>query len=165
MTPHLRHAARALLLDDTDAVLLCRFDFRDHGGPVVWAAPGGGIDPGESELACLRRELAEEVGLELAHEPEKVWRHEVVEAGHAEGYDGICNHYFLLRTERFAPRGVLTDEELAAENVTGFAWWPLEDIAAYTGPDLFSPRRLGDHLEALLRDGVPPEPLELGPDH
>ncbi|HET7532913.1 MAG TPA: hypothetical protein VFJ83_07195 [Nocardioidaceae bacterium] len=40
----LRHAARALVLDDTDSVLLCRFDFRRQGGPVVWAAPGGEID-------------------------------------------------------------------------------------------------------------------------
>lgn len=159
---NLRHAARALVLDDTDSVLLCRFDFRRQGGPVVWAAPGGGIDPGESELECLRRELAEEVGLELVGDLPKVWRHEVVEAGHAPGYDGVVNHYYLMRAERFAPRGLLTDEELAAENVTGFAWWPLSDVLSYDGPDLFSPRRLGAHLSELLREGPPPEPRELG---
>jgi 8-oxo-dGTP diphosphatase len=162
VSPSLRHASRALLVDDTDAVLLCRFDFRDRGGPVVWASPGGGMDPGESELACLRRELVEEVGFELDHEPAKVWRHEVVEPGHAEGYDGIVNHYYLVRTARFTPRGAFSDEELADEGVTGFAWWPLADITSYAGTDLFSPRRLGDRLGALLREGVPAEPVELG---
>ncbi len=160
--PNLRHSARALLVDGGDAVLLCRFDFRDRGGPVVWAAPGGGMDPGETELDCLRRELVEEVGLELTGTPQKVWRHEVVEAGHASGYDGVVNHYFLVRTDRFTPRGAFTDEELAAEGVTDFAWWPLQDIAGYTGTDLFSPRRLGSHLTELFRSGVPAAPVELG---
>ena len=102
----LRHSARALIIDDTDAVLLCRFDFRSsRGGPVVWGSPGGGMDPGESELACLRRELVEEVGFELDREPAKVWRHVILEPGHAESFDGIVNHYSLVRTARFTPRG------------------------------------------------------------
>ena len=66
------------------------------------------------------------------------------------------------RAERFASRGLLADEELAAENVMGFAWWPLSDVLSYDGPDLFSPRRLGVHLSELLREGPPPEPRELG---
>lgn len=159
--PRLRHASRALILDETDAVLLVRFDFSDRGGPVVWTAPGGGVDPHETEVECLRRELAEEVGIELTEVPPKVWRHEFVAPGHADGYDGLVNHYFLLRTERFTPRGGFTDEELAAEGVTGFAWWPLEEVVSYDGPDRFSPRAFGVHLVDLLRDGVPEAPLDL----
>lgn len=162
MTPELRHSARALILDESGAILLCRFDFTDRGGPVVWAAPGGGIDAGETEVDCLRRELAEEVGLALSETPPKVWRHRVVGVGHAFGYDGVVNHYYLVRAARFTPRGDLSDDELAAENVTGFAWWALGEIDAYPGPDLFSPRRLGRHLARLLRTGPQPELLELG---
>jgi 8-oxo-dGTP pyrophosphatase MutT (NUDIX family) len=51
-------------VDEADRVLLCRFAFDKPDGPVVvWAAPGGGLEPGETPLAALRRELAEEIGL------------------------------------------------------------------------------------------------------
>lgn len=159
--PRLRHACRALILDEHHDLLLCRFDFRHRGRPVVWAAPGGGMDDGESELDCLRRELAEEVGLGLGQDPPKVWRHEVVAQGLIDGYDGLVDHYFLLRTTRFTPRGAFTGQQLEAENITAFAWWSQQDIAVYSGPDVFAPRGLGGHLAALLSHGPPEKPLEL----
>src|ERR1700678_4355466 len=56
----LRRAVRAIILADDDRVLLCRFGFPHPavpaGATVVWAAPGGGIEPGELPLAALRPE-------------------------------------------------------------------------------------------------------------
>jgi 8-oxo-dGTP pyrophosphatase MutT (NUDIX family) len=57
----LRDAVRAVVLDPDERVLLVRFEFPNWRG---WATPGGGIDPGESDEAAIRRELAEETGLE-----------------------------------------------------------------------------------------------------
>ncbi|MEU5246560.1 hypothetical protein AB0G81_21030, partial [Streptomyces asoensis] len=37
------------------------------------------------------------------------------------GYDGVVNDYVLVRSAGFLPRGGLSDEELAAENITGHA--------------------------------------------
>jgi 8-oxo-dGTP diphosphatase len=160
---NLRPSARAIILDENDRILLCRFEFaRDGRQVVVWATPGGGVEPGESLLAALRRELMEEVGLQIDHQaPPHVWHQEIVRAGHAAGYDGVINDYFLVRVPAFTPRGSLSDEELAAENVTGLRWWPLADVANYQGSDLFGPRSLAALLEALLRDGPPPEPVQL----
>jgi hypothetical protein len=72
--------------------------------------------------------------LEITADPPHVWHQEVVAAGHAPGFDGIVNDYFLIRTNHFEPRGELTDDELAAaENLAAFRWWRLSEIAGYTG--------------------------------
>ncbi len=63
MTRAPRPAARILLLDPEDRVLLFRFDAGDR--PPFWATPGGAIDPGESFAQAARRELREETGLDL----------------------------------------------------------------------------------------------------
>lgn len=158
----LRHAARALIVDEDERVLLCRFAIREPPGTVVWAAPGGKIEPGESLLEALRRELREEVGLAVDGEPPHVWHQEVVAPGHASRHDGVINDFFLVRTAAFEPRGTLSAAELAAENITELRWWPLREIASYDGTDLFAPRDLATPLTALLADGAPAEPVRLG---
>ena len=159
----LRPGARGIILDETDRILLCRFEFVREGKPVVvWTAPGGGVEPGETLLAALRRELQEEVGLEITGEPPHVWHQEVVRAGHADGYDGVINDYFLIRTAAFTPRGTMTDSQLAAENVTGFRWWSHAELTCYQGTDLFGPRGLAAGLAALLAAGPAAVPVRFG---
>ncbi len=158
-TPNLRHSVRAIVLDERDRILLCRFTAPEA---VVWGTPGGGIEPGETPHAALRRELREEIGLVLDGSPPHVWHRKVVAPGYVQGYDGAIHDYFLVRTTAFRPAGALSSTELAAENITGFRWWPLPEIAAYRGPALFGPRDLAGPLAGLLRDGVPDRPVTLG---
>ncbi|QDQ10014.1 NUDIX domain-containing protein [Streptomyces spectabilis] len=156
----LRHSVRAIVLDERERVLLCRCVLPDA---VVWIAPGGGIEAGETPRAALRREVREEVGLTVEGTPPHVWHQEIVAPGHAEGYDGVINDYFLVRTRAFQPDGALSDEELAAENLAGFRWWRLDEIDGYRGPDFFGPSGMAALLSALLTDGVPDRPLPVGP--
>ena len=59
----IREAVRALVIDPQHRVLLVRFEFPRSG--TRWALPGGGLEPGESDHDALRRELAEELGIDV----------------------------------------------------------------------------------------------------
>lgn len=59
----IRRAARVLVVDDADRLLLFRFRF--GGRSPFWATAGGECDPGESFEAAARRELREETGLDF----------------------------------------------------------------------------------------------------
>jgi 8-oxo-dGTP diphosphatase len=162
MPPHLRAGARAIILDEHDRVLLCRLDFTARGGPIVWSAPGGGVEVGETLIDALRRELDEEVGLALIDVPAHVWHQEVIAAGQAPGYDGLINDYFLVRTTAFEPRGSLSDAALAAEYVSGMRWWTQRELDDYAGTDLFSPRDFPVRFAALVSGGAPAVPDRMG---
>jgi 8-oxo-dGTP pyrophosphatase MutT (NUDIX family) len=59
-TPPLREAARAIVLDADDRVMLLRYD--EEGG--FWATPGGSLEDGEDHATATLRELSEELGID-----------------------------------------------------------------------------------------------------
>jgi ADP-ribose pyrophosphatase YjhB (NUDIX family) len=153
----LRPAARVIVVDEDERVLLVRFDFGD--GSPVWATVGGGLEPGETHEQAALRELAEETGLEDVELGPHVWsRTHVFELGLR--WDGQTEVYFLLRTPPFEPRPQHSWEQLNAEYVTAIRWWTLEELES--SEEQFAPRRLGELLRALLRDGPPSEPVDVG---
>lgn len=62
LSPKFTVGVVALLRDNEDRILLLRHTYR-LARP--WGLPGGGLKPGESLEECLRRELREEIGMEV----------------------------------------------------------------------------------------------------
>jgi ADP-ribose pyrophosphatase YjhB (NUDIX family) len=60
--PRFTVTAGAVITDDSGRVLLLNHVFRPGSG---WGIPGGFIEKGEQPEAAIRRELREEIGLEL----------------------------------------------------------------------------------------------------
>ncbi|MEG3176381.1 NUDIX domain-containing protein [Sphingomonas sp. RB3P16] len=145
MTRALRPAARILLLDEADRVLLFRFDPDDR--PPFWCTPGGAVDPGESYEAAARRELREETGLDLECGPQVLQRH--AEFLTIEGVEVSADErYFHVRAPHDA---VDTSGHTALEQrvMTRFHWFTRDELAAASEP--YFPEDLPAILDALER--------------
>jgi ADP-ribose pyrophosphatase YjhB (NUDIX family) len=155
--PRLRQGARAVLLDPADRILLVRFEFPTRS---LWATPGGGLEPGETHEHAIVRELEEEVGLVGFELGPWIWTREHVFPFESGLWDGQVERYMLVRTHAFEPVPRFTPDELAAEFVTAVRWWTPAELTA--SDELFAPRRLPELVAALLRDGPPEEPFDVG---
>jgi ADP-ribose pyrophosphatase YjhB (NUDIX family) len=153
----IRQGVRAVVLDPADRVLLVRFQFPETS---LWATPGGGIDEGESAEAAIARELAEEVGLDDVELGPWIWTREHIVPFLDGRWDGQAERFALVRTPAFEPAPRFTSEQLAAEYVAGMRWWTPAELEA--SDELFAPRRLPELVAALLRDGPPGEPVDVG---
>jgi len=158
----IRQAVRALLVTPDEQVLLVRFEFPDA---TVWSLPGGGLDPGETHLDALHRELIEEVGLRDPVVGPHVWNREHL-IPHLDGrWDGQRDRYYVVEApQRFEPAPALSWEQLRAERLHELRWWRIDEIerATTVGDVWFSPRSLGQHLRTLIADGAPAAPIDTG---
>jgi 8-oxo-dGTP diphosphatase len=51
-----------------------------------------------------------------------MWHRVVVAPHHAPGFDGVINDFYFVRSATFEPRGMLSDDQLAAENLLELQW-------------------------------------------
>ena len=154
LEPVERIAVRALVLDEKRRTLLVQF--RDDEGQVWWTTPGGGIDEGEDVESALRRELAEELGLDdFALGPE-LWTRE-----HTFAWRGTIHRQreriWLVEVSQHEPAPRV---DLAAELVVDVRWWMQDELEATT--ETLVPARLPQLLRDLSVNGPPAEPFDVG---
>jgi len=112
--------AGAILHDADGRILLVRPSYRDD----TWEIPGGGLEEGEFPWQGARREVKEELGLDLR--PGRLLVVDWVPAG-SDGRPVLAN--FLFDGGRLTPaqarrRIVLQPEELSEWRLTGPDEWP-----------------------------------------
>jgi predicted amidohydrolase/8-oxo-dGTP pyrophosphatase MutT (NUDIX family) len=153
----IRHSVRVLVVDADGQTLLAQFG-DDTTGRTWWVPPGGGIDPGEDDLATARRELQEELGRTDLEIGPAIGRR----GGTAQVGDRWLTQYerwYLCRTEHFevAPDVVTAGR---AEGIRDLRWWSAEQLRA--GNVETGPRDLADLLDGVLRDELPAHDVDLG---
>ncbi|MFJ6669397.1 NUDIX hydrolase [Streptomyces sp. NPDC091383] len=147
----LREAARAVVLDSHQRVLLLAYD--ENGG--FWATPGGSLEPGEDYRTAVRRELGEELGATdvtlIAQVAER--RHDHPVGGHQVRQ---VEKYFLARIE-------VSDLDPAratqTDNIRSSHWWTLQELRDTS--ETVYPLGLADLITDLLKHGTPDQPTVL----
>lgn len=154
-----RRAARVLLLDATDRLLLVRGHDADQPERSWWFTVGGGIDPGESDLDAAVREMREETGIVL--DPARVAGPVFTRSAVFDFVRERCRQDEILYLARLGGVGpdasALSRDgwtELELDVVDELRWWPLDELRAVE-IEVF-PVGLADLVEPLVRgwDGV-----------
>jgi nucleoside triphosphatase len=115
----------AVVTDDDGRVLLCRM-VPDRGVfPGQLALPGGGVEPGERIEAALRREVREELGIELSFAMPILFKDAVLEKTIEDGSREPIHMVFLVYACRPASHDIVLNEEFS-----DFVWARGADLEA-----------------------------------
>ena len=125
----IREAARLIVLDDADRLLL--FRFTAAGRQPFWATAGGAVDPGETFEEAARRELLEETGIDADPGAEVARRESDFTTLHGADVRAV-ERYFVVRVSGEAALDFSghTDDERVW--MLSHRWWSLDELARMT---------------------------------
>ncbi len=146
--PAPRRAARVLLVDRDDRVLMFRGSDPATPGTSWWFTVGGGLDDGETSQQAAARELREETGLDLpaAELGEPVW-HDVTEFSFNGYWYRQQQQFFLVRVQTWDV-SVDGHDEIERDSIHAYHWWSADELVATT--EEYYPPRLPHLLREIL---------------
>lgn len=144
----MRQAVRAIVIKDDQLLVM----YRNKFGNEYITLPGGHVEPGETHVGALNREMAEETQLKLA-KPKLVF---IEHAGDPWG----DQYHFLCEYVSGEPYLSSDSEEHAinklGKNIHQPGWLKLSDIKTLP----FRSTELKKHITRAIRHGWPEKPLE-----
>lgn len=124
--PPQRVVVAALLRSAAGEYLLCKMPASRGVFPGQWGLPGGGVEPGETIEEALRREVREEVGLELAEIRPLFFNERLAEKLYPDGSRRKLHMIFLVFEARVRPGTLLLNPEFEAAD-----WVATERLGSY----------------------------------
>ena len=126
-TDHDRMIARAIVVDDKDNFYFVRAERDDYfGKATLIETAGGGVEAGENLHAAIKRELKEELGVDV----EVICKIGVVSDYYNLIHRHNINNYFLCKTVSFGDKH-LTSEEIEDYHLTTLKIKYEEALAEY----------------------------------
>lgn len=152
-----RTSIRALLINEKNKILMIRL--RNPSSEWEgWITPGGGVESGETHEETLKRELKEELTLDVYEIIAPIWKryHEY------PWYEFLIKQaevFYYLKCNDFIPKPSIDGSDNEMHAIIEYRWMSLEDLRKETLPT--APRDLANLVEAFLKNGIPENIIEL----
>lgn len=132
-----RKSSRAIVLNEENQIFLFKYKF-DYiaEDKAIWITPGGGLEEGESFEDALKRELFEELGVQIIGNcPEVYYRNPIYTLKSGEKVQSV-EKFFLVALDDEAFSFVYWTESEKKRMRAG-KWWSVEEIEQ-SGEEFFS---------------------------
>jgi len=127
-----RTIAVGLVWNQKGELLFCRMKLDRGVFPGQWGFPGGGIEPGERIEEALRRELREELGIEVDHIRPAFFKDGVFDKRYADGTIQAMYLIFLVFNCQAMSEQIRLNEEFSEYRWASEAELPSMDLNEVT---------------------------------